>query len=317
MEPVMPETAATLAVLPSAIQTALGRIRANPPGIKKYFILDENRAIVVKADHAEIRHDTGQTENFGVVYDLGNSQEDGGGFRVPFTLRSLDTGETLEDTLFWKPERDSAGLLLAFDDDYTEAWENNFDLFDQFGARVTFFVQGEPCLFCVKALERGHDVGYHSLNHLNLPKVSRGVFDRETASMAPAFRNAGVPVGSFAYPFGLSEPWMHEELLKTFRILRGYGVTFMVYGSEEIRKGYITSRALDNILFRADEDFNAAVDIMFRAVKFIGGDLVLPLTTHNISDNADWGIKPLRLRYLLQSANKLQLNFYLFRDFIE
>jgi hypothetical protein len=290
------------------MESAVRRVKENSPLLKKYFTLDKDRNVIVKAE----------TEDFEVIYDMKNSTPDGsGGFSLSFTLTSLSSGESRQDTLSWKPERNADGILLAFDDDYLEAWENNFDLFDHYGAKVTFFVQGEYSSFCGTALKRGHDVGYHSWNHLNLPKVSREVFRKETLSRIPAFRDAGVPLDSFAYPFGLSEEWMHEELLKTFRILRGYGVTFRVYDAGIIRQGYISSRALDNILFKTDEEFKAAIDIMFRTLKFTGGNLVLPLTSHDISDNAAWGIKPGRLVYLLQSVNDMRLNFYVYRDFIE
>ena len=301
---------------PPAMETAVQRIKQNSADIKKYFNLDDKKEIILKAELTE------QGEHFEVIYDMkrtepGNPSDPAGGFLIPFSVESNKSGAVRYDSLLWKPQKDAAGILLTFDDDYMEIWEQNFDLFDEYGARVTFFVQGEYCSFCNAALARGHDVGYHSLNHLNLPKVSREIFDEETLSGIQVFREAGVPLDSFAYPFGLSETWMHEELLKTFRILRGYGVTFRVYDSHTIRKGYISSRALDNILFKKDEDFEAVIDIMLRTVKFIGGDLVLPLTSHNISDTADWGIKPHRLEYLLKAARDLKLNFYIFRDFLE
>ena len=302
-------------IQPPPVETAFDRIKQNSPGIKKYFILDENKDIIVKADYSDIRPDTKEIEHFEVIYDLKNPEADGkGGFLVPFTMRSMETGEIIQDKLFWKPERDGTGILLSFDDDFMENWEQNFNLFDHYNARVTFFIQGEFCTFSNTALDRGHDVGYHSLNHLNLPKVSHEVFEIETLSKVEDFRNAGVPLTSFAYPYGLSEPWMNDELMKSFKILRGYGVTFRVYDRASIREGYSSSKALDNILFKQDKDFEATVDIMFRTIKFIGENLILPLTTHIISDDADWGIKPHRLRYLLQSANDLQLNYYRYKD---
>jgi len=297
------------------IQTAHERIKQNSPEIKKYFILDENRDIVVKADIDETKPGTNETEHFEVIYNLKHPEADGsGGFFIPFTISSQETGETKRDKLFWKPQRDGAGILLAFDDDYVDVWEQYFDFLDLHNARVTFFLQGEHIDFSIEALERGHDVGYHTQNHLNLTKVSREVFDEETLAKVDEIRSAGIPLTTFAYPFGLSEDWMNEELRKSFRIMRGYGVTFRVYDRVSVREGYSSSKALDNILFKRDEDFELVVDHMFRTIKFIGGNLILPLTTHTISDDADWGIKPDRLRYLLEAANKLQLNFYRYKD---
>ena len=273
-------------------------------------MLDENKNIIVKAELAA------ENKQFEIIYYLEKLRvKSPGAFLVPFSVRNLESDEWQQDELLWKPHKDAAGILLAFDDNYDEAWESNFDLFDRYNARVTFFVQGTYRFFCSAALERGHDVGYHTLNHLNLPKVSRDVFFAESLNHIEEFRNTGVPLTSFAYPYGLSDSWMHEELLKSYKILRGYGVAFRVYNGAAIHEGYIISRAIDNILFKRDEDFEAAVDIMLRTVKFIGGDIVLPLTTHDISGTADWGIKPHRLQYLLKTANDLQLNFYRYKDF--
>jgi len=294
----------------TVMESAIHRIKENSIDIKKYFILDDDKNIIVKAELAL------ETRHFEIIYDLENLRtESPGTFLVPFSIRYPDSDEWRHDEFSWKPQKDEAGILLTFDDNFDEVWESFFNLFDRYNARATFFVQGGYRPFCNTALERGHDIGFHTDNHLNLTRVSRDVFFMETLEQAAVFRNAGVPLTSFAYPFGLSEPWMHEELLGHYRILRGYGVTFRLYDSAAIREGYIISRAIDTILFKRDEDFEAAIDLMLRTVRFIGGDIVLPLTSHDISYSADWGIKPHRLRYLLKTANDLQLNFYRFKDF--
>ncbi|MDR1302037.1 MAG: polysaccharide deacetylase family protein [Treponema sp.] len=306
---------------PSIFDVTVQWVKEHTPEIKKY-IFQEGDAILVKSDIAlEDLPDGDSREHapdtrFEVVYDVFHAQQmDNSRFLVGFSIKELPSGSVRQDKLLWHIQEDAAGLLLAFDDNYQDAWERNLEVFDRYGAKVTFFVQGDLCPFCLTALSRGHDVGYHTQHHLNLTKVSREEFFAETLSALDTFRNAGVPLQSFAYPYGLSEPWMHEELSRSFKILRGYGVTFRVYDGETIRKGYISSKALDNILYKQDEDFEATVTVMFRTLKFIGGDQILPLTTHDISDSADWGIKPHRLHYMLQTAQDLHLRFYRYQDF--
>jgi peptidoglycan/xylan/chitin deacetylase (PgdA/CDA1 family) len=307
------EAAAPLA--PPAIDRAVERVRRDDKEIEKYFVTDENGQLTVKADIQE-----GDAE-FEVRYDLGGQEglrnpPEGESLRVGFSVEDKRTGERRESSFLWPIQEDATGLLLAFDDDFRQAWEEHFDMLDTYGARVTYFVQGELSDFCFHALSRGHDIGYHTIHHLNLPKVSEEEFYQETTSDIGSFRQAGIPLKTFAYPFGLSEPWMREALADTFAIQRGFGATFRVYTAEAVRAGYIVARSIDNITFKEEENFESMIAGMFRTLKFIGGERILPITTHDISDTAQWGIKPRRLEYLLRTAGSLKLKFYRYSDFV-
>jgi peptidoglycan/xylan/chitin deacetylase (PgdA/CDA1 family) len=211
------------------------------------------------------------------------------------------------------PVEDVPGLLLAFDDNYTEVWEGYFDLLAQYGAQVTFFVQGDYVPFCAAAVNKGHEIGYHTKNHLNLLKVSRQVFFEETIGGAETFRQNGLPITSFAYPYGFSEPWMDEALGERFPIRRGFGATCRIYTMDTIKAGYISSKSIDTIQYKSDAEFEADINAMLTAVKSGGG--ILPLTTHTIAAEAAWGISPARLEYLLKTAAELGLKFYRYGDF--
>jgi peptidoglycan/xylan/chitin deacetylase (PgdA/CDA1 family) len=290
----------------SPIEEAVNKVKDQSGEIQKYFLADSDSLITVKADIGE----------FTVIYDLENALPlDETRFRVDFLVEDPRNGDTRQDSLLWTIGEDSAGILLAFDDDYQAVWEQYFDLFDRYGAKATFFVTGDFCAFCREALNRGHDVGYHTRHHLNLLKLSRDEFFEETLSALDMFRREGIPVSSFAYPYGFWEPWMHEELSGHFTTLRGFGTTFRVYHGEDLRGGYVSSKSLDNTIYKDDADFDRAVGLMFRIVKFIGGDTVVPLTTHTIADDAAWGIKPQRLEYILKTARDLRLRFYRYSDF--
>jgi peptidoglycan/xylan/chitin deacetylase (PgdA/CDA1 family) len=252
-------------------------------------------------------------EVYEITYDLQNAVFEDSVFKVAFLAEALSSGSVFEDTLIWSIEEDGAGILLAMDDDYQAVWEQYFDVFDRYGARLTFFVTGKYDSFCSKALSRGHDIGYHTLNHLNLLKVSRKVFAEETLAALDGFREAKIPLKAFAYPYGLWEPWMHKELFKTFEVIRGFGTTYRLYDGDAIKNGYISSKSIDNILYKEDDAFKIAAAVMLRTAKFLGR--ILPLTTHTIADDAAWGIKPDRLAYILQSAADLKLKFYRYGDF--
>jgi peptidoglycan/xylan/chitin deacetylase (PgdA/CDA1 family) len=298
--------------LPGRFDRVMWKITHESDDLPKYFVQDEESLIVVKSDI--LLEDDGN-EPFEARYDLAGARpREDGRFLVDFTVEAKRTGDRRNGQLLWTPQEDATGVLLSLDDDFEDVWESNFDLFDRYGAKITFFVLGQPGPFCTEALNRGHDVGYHSAHHLNLLKVSREVFFEETLSGIEAFRAAGIPLKSFAYPFGLWEPSMLDVLVPHFKLQRGYGVSYHIYNNDAIREGYISSTAIDNILYKDEAEFDRRISLMLRTVKFIGKSNILPLTTHTISDTADWGIKPRRLEYVLQTVRDLKLKFYRYGD---
>ncbi|MDR1046456.1 MAG: polysaccharide deacetylase family protein [Treponema sp.] len=308
------EGGAAAAAVPEIV-SAMARIvrKVQSRDVPVYYTLDENSAIVVKSDLVD---DEGKNEElFEVIYDLKNAAPvEDFRYRIPFSVENRAGGLKENHELDWNIEEGRSGLLLSFDDHFTGVWAENFERFGSHGARVTFFITGTWHEFCAEALRQGHDVQYHSLGHLNLTKVSRGVFFRETLAALDSFRNKGLRFDAFAYPFGLREDWMNDALYPYFEILRGYGVTFRLYPLEDLGRGYHASAAIDNIIYKDDEDFKAHITLMLRTLKFVSGNQALPLTTHTISDEALWGIKPWRLDYLLESAAGLRLRYYTYSD---
>ena len=291
------------------------RIMNNEKGLGKYFRLDENGKIILRADFID-----GENE-YTVIYDTENAKNLGNSaFAIDFSITEKLTGSRIEDTLVWRPGPGDEGLLLAFDDDYMDKWQQYFSLLDKYECKVTFFIQGnvDPLVtvpFARAAIERGHDVGFHSITHPDLRRVSEQTFMAETVEPQKLYMQHGIHVSSFAYPFGFSETWMHEVLLDTFDVVRGYGVTFRIYNENDIRSGHIISRAIDNTVIQGNENFEKTIMSMLLTVKFLEDSRVLPLTTHDISDTAAWGITAARLEFLLKTASDLGLRFYRYNDF--
>ena len=319
-------------------ELALWNIKKNTPLFKKYF---EGGTAIVSGPGIKAANDIlvkGEClidgQKFRVTYDLAGANQNGEGFfSVSFFLEDLTNGIFYSDSLIWNPMDDEAGLLLSFDDNSWSTWYRYFEMFDYYGAKVTFFVQGKlrpedlrkPSSdsllglkkrgladFCVEARSRGHDLGFHSVNHPDLTKVSRDTFHFETIKSAEVFSAAGISFSAFAFPFGFSQPWMRETLLSFFPLTRGYGANIRFYNPETISGGYIVSKAIDNILYPDDSKFENDIRLILLAAKFTGSYIV-PFTTHDISDTAQWGIKPQRLEYLLKTARELKLKFYTYR----
>jgi peptidoglycan/xylan/chitin deacetylase (PgdA/CDA1 family) len=221
-----------------------------------------------------------------------------------------DSAQAAADDIEKEAEAETSGILLSFDDNYYANWEAAFPLFERYGAKVTFFVQGNRS-FCLNALSYGHDIGYHTESHIDLRKTDCATWIHETIGSARLLRD--IPLASFAYPFGFSEPWMDAELLKTYAIVRGFGTTARFYTKEEIRAGIITSKSIDNTIIPDDAVFCQTIVDLFQTAK-AAGNVVIPLTTHNIDNNAHWGIKTYRLEFLLKTAAEMGLRFYTYRE---
>jgi len=204
------------------------------------------------------------------------------------------------------------GIVLGFDDYTPDTWEQYFDLFDKYGARVTFFVTGDSVTnFMFNAQNRGHEIGYHTITHPRLTELSREQFFEETISRVNLFREAGIELTSFAYPFGSYKSWMHAALLKYYKIVRGFG-GLRLYAKEEMKSGLIDSTTIDNICYMSEIKFQKLIMKVVKYAKKYGK--IIGLTSHQISDT-DWGIKPERLEYILKKCQEYGLTFYRFKDF--
>ena len=206
-----------------------------------------------------------------------------------------------------------SGILLAFDDYFPDSWREHFDLFDKYNARVTFFVLSEyPDSFCFEAKQRGHEIAYHTINHLRLPEINDELFVKETTSAIKAFNEKGLELHAFAYPYGDWESWMHERLLEHYEVVRGFDRFFHIYKKESLGRGYISSMSIDNLCYKTDESFrNRIIYAVYNAKK--NANMIITLTTHQIS-NADWGITKERLEFLLKTCNDVNLKFFRYQD---
>ena len=319
---------------------ALIEFKNNSPVIQKYI---EPREAVVNGTGFESIEDIivkGEFnigwEKFEAVYNIPASfQDENGFFHIPFSMEDSSKDILHEDLLLWRPSTENSGILLSFDDNYWDLWYRYFDLFDFYNAKITFFVQGSIppnsngnmgisadetkmslTEFCFNALKRGHSLGYHTINHPDLRNVSAEVFFRETIEAAEAFFLEGIFFSGFAYPYGFSRPWMHEELSPVFFVTRGYGTNIRLYNTEIDNDGFIVSKAIDNTIYRDNAKFENDIHKILLAAKFTGNHIV-PFTTHEISDEAQWGIEIKRLEYLLKTAEELKMRFYTYDDFFD
>jgi peptidoglycan/xylan/chitin deacetylase (PgdA/CDA1 family) len=118
-----------------------------------------------------------------------------------------------------------AGFALSFDDAHIAEWWALRPLFQQYGARLTFFVTRyagfDPTM---KAQLRdlftdGHAIEAHSVNHLRAPDYVtehglQAYLDDEALPSIELLVADGYPVTDFAYPFGSRTREIDRALLR-------------------------------------------------------------------------------------------------------
>lgn len=129
--------------------------------------------------------------------------------------------ETTEPQPAW-PEPDKL-IALTFDDGpSTETMVQVLDLLTQYDAKATFFVIGKkingsttPVL--QRAVDEGHEIGNHSMNHLHMAELTEEEILAEFNDCQQAVKDAvGVDMYYFRAPFGSIDDRMYRLIPAPF-----------------------------------------------------------------------------------------------------
>lgn len=134
------------------------------------------------------------------------------------------------------------GIALSFDDSSVDAWDEQRPLFQQYGARVTFFVTRYKLLTDAQRGELhdlasdGHDIEAHTVSHQRAPQYveDHGLDDylaNEAQPSIDVLRADGYDVTAFAYPYGARTAELDHALLERATVLRS--VAFSYEGVED------------------------------------------------------------------------------------
>lgn len=210
------------------------------------------------------------------------------------------------------PQKNPSGVLLAFDDYYEENWEQYLDLFDKYDAKVTFFINaGEPTEFCYKAIERGHEIGFHTIGHIDVEDATAEERWAEAIVPIESFRKKGIELTSFAYPYGAYTEETNEFLLQHYNVVRG-GYYYELLPKENLKKGFVEAKPIDNNKFSSELQFWWVINKMLYSARFQEGT-VLPIYSHAI-ESGETCITPERLEYVLKKAREQNLEFYTYKE---
>jgi hypothetical protein len=129
------------------------------------------------------------------------------------------------------------GLALSFDDTFVDAWVGLVPLFEQYHARVTFFVsryysltdEARAGLHVLAAA--GHDLEAHSVRHLRAPDYveDHGIDDYLHDELDPSIqvlRDQGFEVNAFAYPFGARTGELDRAIAKRVPVIRSVAFSY-------------------------------------------------------------------------------------------
>ncbi|HEX3758654.1 MAG TPA: polysaccharide deacetylase family protein [Kofleriaceae bacterium] len=133
------------------------------------------------------------------------------------------------------------GLALSFDDTSVDAWFAQRPLFDQYGAKVTFFVSRYQNIGPAQRAELkqlgadGHVIEPHTVNHLRAPDYveQHGLDAYLHDEVDPSFarlREDGFTVDAFAYPFGARTGQIDRAIGKRVKVLRSVAFTYEIVG---------------------------------------------------------------------------------------
>jgi hypothetical protein len=131
----------------------------------------------------------------------------------------------------------AAGLALSFDDTSVDAWWALRPTFQQYGARITFFVSRYQFLEDGQRAEikdladDGHDIEAHTVMHLRGPDVveAKGLAAYMSEEVVPSIellRGDGYAVPAFAYPFGARTDETDHAILAQVSVLRSVQFTY-------------------------------------------------------------------------------------------
>lgn len=144
-------------------------------------------------------------------------------------------GLSLKDAMpFIRGEKSGKVAVITFDDGFLNVFENAMPVLDEFGFTATnYFVAnqlggsnvwdqaaGIPLSSCMSIDQmrewaaHGHEVGAHTLDHVNLEKTPDDEARRQIAGSKTVLEELlGAPVMHFAYPYGANFP-IHRAMCR-------------------------------------------------------------------------------------------------------
>ncbi|MBI4698012.1 MAG: polysaccharide deacetylase family protein [Nitrospirae bacterium] len=167
-------------------------------------------------------------------------------------------------------------VLITFDDGFADNYERGFKLLDAYGMRGTFFIvsgkTGAPDrLSAAQAGEMassGMEIGAHTRTHARLPELDAARIGEEvTGSKKDIEDMLGLPVTSFAYPYGLFNDTCVEAVRKAgFKVACTTRTGWFGSESDLLRVRRVAVFSFDSLSTFARKVAFAGTDVRWRSM---------------------------------------------------
>lgn len=211
-----------------------------------------------------------------------------------------------------------SGVALTFDDNYIDEWHQYIPLLDSFGAKATFYISHYSKLTKEQKhklhdlQQHGHEIAYHSLNHVNFLKYEKNnkvaeLIKNEVDKGMELMKADGFCPKTFAYPYGSHSDALDNCLLRKFKSVRGLN------GTRDLAKSFAPST--NNTKLYAIGMDNSSGKSIEQLVNFIrtarGNNTCLVLVGHHIEKpGTKMQVSYERLKRILNTAKELNMQFY-------
>ncbi len=220
-------------------------------------------------------------------------------------------------------------LALTFDDQSIEEWLNAADVFKAYNARATFFILGFPYISSsriiklFKLLDLGHEIGYHSVHHLNAVDVAKeqsvdAYIQSEILPGLDAMKLMGFSPVSFAFPNNVHNDELDKALSPYFKAIRAEAMTLAEALQWDKSNAIIKARNCDTVT-SSGTTIRSVDDIVAELRHAAQNNKSIALYGHGISDQpVDRHHMTLHgLDYMLWSAKRLGFQFATTSEFVD
>lgn len=242
-------------------------------------------------------------------------------------------GEVREDCVR-RVESESEGhgiLCLSFDDARSiPSWVENIPLFSKYGARCSFFPNGELSSNRVESLLKlyraGHDVGIHTLHHRKTIELLKEIggdeyLKQEIVPQVEVLKAHGISVKTLSYPFNHRSLATDQFLLTNgFKRLRASVGDFSKQlkagiARENMDNGFTNAQCFADVKVVRAFPINTNVVVMLKVLdRAAAHDEFVGLYSHAISNQHDNDVPRENLEIILKHAKKLGMRFRTLAD---